>query len=403
MKKATFIGITVWRGTFPFRLTFSHNLATRTEAETLLVRIGTGQNGAGQNETGQSEAGRREAGQGASGYGQALPRSYLTGESMDGAEQSIHNRWWPAFRERGIPTGTAPLSLNDIIDHYTDIHAAAGAARENAAFAAIDIAATAAVVNSQSVIMPEWPGPKPLVGVITAGGARKAYWLARVLYLLGYRWFKIKVGRDENADRTRLEAVKKAVGTGCRLFADANASWDLPTAERRLAELARYGIGVVEEPLTAGAAAGADWRGLERATGVQLMADESLVTIEDARRLVASPGGGPSYWNVRLAKNGGFTGVSAMARLARENGVRVYAGILVGESGALAAAGRLAAYLTGAECLEYGFSRIFLRNDPFRGSPAGYRGTVAPPGRDGGVALRMNEQALLKNFRPSEA
>ncbi len=392
MKKATFTGITVWRGTFPFRLTFSHNLATRTEAETLLVRVGTGQHGVGQGQDGQ----------GPSGYGQALPRSYLTGENMDSAERAIHDRWWPAFRERGIPTGTAPLSLADVIDYYADIHAAADAARENAAYAAVDIAATAAVVNSHSVVVPEWPGPKPLVGVITAGGARKAYWLARILYFLGYRWFKIKVGQDENADRTRLEAVKKAIGTGCRLFADANASWDLPTAERRLAELARYGIDVVEEPLTAEAAAGADWRGLERCTGVKLMADESLVTMADARRLVASPGGGPSWWNVRLAKNGGFAGVSALAGLARENGVRVYAGILVGESGALAAAGRLAAYLTGAECLEYGFSRIFLRNDPFRGSPSGYQGSMAPPGRDGGVALRMNEKMLKRNFRPSE-
>ncbi|MCC8166213.1 MAG: hypothetical protein LIQ31_08700, partial [Planctomycetes bacterium] len=300
MKKTTFTGITVWRGRFPFRLTFSHHLATRSEAETLLVRI---------NDDG-----------GAAGYGQALPRSYLTGETMDGAEQAILQHWWPAFRDCGSPTGNGTLSLADVVGHYAGIHTAADAARENAAYAAVDIAATAAVVTSRPVVMPDWRDAKPLVGVITGGGARKAYWLAHVLYRLGYRWFKIKVGRDEHADHQRIDAVKKAVGTGCRLYADANASWDLPTAERRLAELARQGIAVVEEPLTAEAAAGADWQGLERSAGVKLMADESLVTMADARRLVAS--GGPSCWNVRLAKNGGFAGVAAMASLARENGIR---------------------------------------------------------------------------------
>ncbi|MCD7895959.1 MAG: hypothetical protein LUG50_04705, partial [Planctomycetaceae bacterium] len=281
MKNATFTGITVWRGRFPFRLTFSHHLATRTEAETLLVRVA--------------------AGEGSPGYGQALPRTYLTGESMDDAEKSIRDRWWPAFRERGLPDAAAPPpSLADIVARHADLHAAADAVRENASYAAVDIAATAAVLRSRSVTVPEWSGRKPLVGVITGGGARKAYWLARALYWLGYRWFKVKVGRDEDADRRRLRAVKKAVGNGCRLFADANASWDVGTAERRLAELARFGSDVVEEPCAAGAAAAADWRRLERSTGVKLMADESLVTRADARRLAAA--GGPSYWNVRLAK-----------------------------------------------------------------------------------------------------
>ncbi|MDR1612665.1 MAG: hypothetical protein LBT97_07760, partial [Planctomycetota bacterium] len=62
----------------PFRMRVSHSLASRDSAETLLVSVAT-------------PGGER-------GYGQALPRSYLTGETVEEAEDSIRNQWWPAIR-----------------------------------------------------------------------------------------------------------------------------------------------------------------------------------------------------------------------------------------------------------------------------------------------------------------
>ncbi len=55
--------LTVWRARIPFRFAFSHNLASRTGADTLLIEA-------------TDSAGR-------TGFGQVLTRDYLTGEARE--------------------------------------------------------------------------------------------------------------------------------------------------------------------------------------------------------------------------------------------------------------------------------------------------------------------------------
>lgn len=337
----------VWKAAFPFRMTFSHNLASRREAETLLVLL--------------------EDSRGLSGYGQVLPRAYLTGESLDGAAGAIRERWWPALHPLTLPEGA---DWEGVLALLAPLFREADSLRLSASYAGVDAAVFALAARAGR--FPRAAGPFPLVGVVPASSPGKAAWLVRMLRLLGYRRFKVKVGRDAAADRARLDAVCRAAGKGCWLAADANAAWQWDEAIERMRELARFGVAVVEEPLRREDAAEADFRRLEERAGVQAMADESLCTLSDAKRLLEQ--GSPSWWNLRVAKNGGVSGAAAIAALAREAGVRLYGGILVGETGALAAAGRFVLPLVGAECGEYGFSRVFLRGDPFRGTPAGYRG-----------------------------
>ncbi len=354
--------INVWRVTFPFRFTFSHHLASRDAAETLIVEIKTGGGGVG--------------------YGQALPRAYLTGETLDSAAEDIQNRWWPAFAAMR-PGRKMPVT--DLLEMFADPFLQADASRRNASYAAVDMAALAAWANEGGVVFPSWERCLPLVGVISAMGPRKAYWLAKMLYWCGYRIFKVKVDNDPATNRERLRAVRRAVG-GSRIILDANAAWRLDDIEKRLAELAEFRIYLLEEPLRAEDAGTADYPYLEKVGQTPIMADESLCTLADARRLLDRTG--PSWWNVRLAKNGGFAGSAALGKLAA-NGIKAYGGILVGETGALAAAGRAGMYLNGVEMGEYGFSRIFLKSDPFRGSPAGYRGYFMPPNVHGSMRVSL--------------
>lgn len=351
----TFTRITVWRSYFSFRLPFSHNLASRSGAETLLLRLTTAD--------------------GRVGYGQVLPRDYLSGETLDSALADIRDRWWPRLRE--LDFGESPAS-NILLPLFCE----ADRERRNAAFAGIDVAVRSALgyFSPESGFANRLGKDKRvgLVGVIPAMDAEKAGILARILKFLGYRRFKVKVGSDADADARRLEAVRRIIGQNNWLAVDANAAWEWEEATRRMRDLkARYNVDVVEEPLVGMGAPFPDCRILEKLTGVHVMADESLVTTADADQLIEH--GTPSWWNIRLAKNGGFMGVNALAGMARKVGVTLYGGILVGETGALAAASRMAFFETGVACGEYGFSRIFLKGDPFRGSPAGYSGYFTPP------------------------
>lgn len=374
MPTVRFTGITVWKAIFPLRVTFAHNLATRDQAETLLVRVTTEQ--------------------GAVGFGQALPRAYLTGETMESAAEDIRRLWWPRVRGLELPV---KQGVAGALAALAQVFAGADAARRNASYAALDVAAIDAFGNAAGVpvVLHDAGGVSslPLVGVVPAASPRKAYILARLLRWLGYRHFKVKVGKDAARDAVRIDVVRRAVGNACRIDADANAAWEWDEAVERMRELRGRGIAVVEEPLLAKAAETADFQALEAATGVEIMADESLCTLADAESLLER--GSPSWWNVRLAKNGGFAGVSALGELAEKRALKVYGGILVGETGVLAAAGRAALFGIGAKCGEYGFSRFFLRGDPFRGSPAGYRGILrAPDSGTRGLGIRLRDSGL---------
>jgi L-alanine-DL-glutamate epimerase and related enzymes of enolase superfamily len=355
--------ITCLQTEFSLRLAFTHNLAERTTVSTILVRV--------------ADEGKN------AGWGQALPRNYLTGETIDSCLQDLTTHWpqvveivvFPRLSDKKGES-TAHVFLDSLLPLYEQ----ADNSRKNASYSAFEIALVdhlCRVNNIEGGSM--WgspPGTVPLVGVIPAMGARKSYWLARLLKFLGYNRFKVKVGKDEAADAMRLEAVRKAVGSSAWLAVDANAAWDAEEACRRIAGLRKYSVALAEEPLAPAAKDILTLGELEKKTGMAIMADESICTLADAECLLTE--GSPSWWNLRIGKNGGFSGLRALSRKAAEANVKLYGGVLVGELSCLAAAGRAAMGLVGYECMEYGFPRVFVKGDPFRGGPGGYRGTATP-------------------------
>ncbi|MDR1535328.1 MAG: hypothetical protein LBU64_09565 [Planctomycetota bacterium] len=373
-----FTGIRAWRASFRLRLPFSHHLATRDRVATLILELKTSGGGVG--------------------YGQALPRSYLTGEDLESVLGSIREAYWPALKKTAFPKNAG---WEDCLSLLAPLYREAAAGKRTAAYAAVDLAALAALASEQGKPLspPALAGGAgerlPLVAVLPAIGPGKISWLVRIMLRLGYRRFKIKVGRDEKADNERLAAFRRAAGPGVRLSVDANGAWTREGALRRREAFLRHGVGLVEEPLGREEAAGADFARLERELGLPIMADESLCSRPDAERLLAR--GSPSWWNLRFAKIGGFSGWSELSRLAGENGIKIYGGILVGETSLLAAAARAIWPGSGAVCGEYGFPRIFLAGDPFRGGPGGFRGSWGrAPGRKPGLGVSVNPDRLAR-------
>jgi O-succinylbenzoate synthase len=100
--------------------------------------------------------------------------------------------------------------------------------------------------------------------------------------LAGYPAVKVKVGRPDQRDDVELvAAVRDAVGPTVALRVDANGAWDLDTAAAAIARLARYELELVEQPV----ATIDELSRLRRRVGVPLAADESVRSVDDARRL----------------------------------------------------------------------------------------------------------------------
>lgn len=226
-------------------------------------------------------------------------------------------------------------------------------------------------------------------GVISADSPADAAALAKRMATLGIRQIKIKLGTAQDA--ARLQAVQKAVGDKIELRADANGAWNADDAIDRLRRLAVFKLRAIEQPVRAD-----DLVGMKRVrdeTGIAVMADESLVTAQQARSLIEL--GACDLFNIRISKCGGISGSLAIAKLAQQAGIKVQVGAQVGETGILSAAGRtLAAYLPDITFAEGSFGTWLLSEDITVENVAFGYGGRAPLLKTRGLSVTVKEEAL---------
>lgn len=210
------------------------------------------------------------------------------------------------------------------------------------------------------------PAPGPLVTAFTLSLAEPEAMRAEAARNAHRPLLKIKLGAE--GDMPRLEAVR-AGAPRARLIVDANEGWSPETYADLAPHLARLGVDLVEQPLPAGR----DEALSEMARPVPVCADESC----HDRASLPPLKGRYDFVNIKLDKAGGLTEALALRDAAREAGLRVMVGCMVGSSLAMAPAVLLA---QGAEVVDLD-GPLLLREDrahPLRYDEAG----VHPPERE---------------------
>jgi muconate cycloisomerase len=195
--------------------------------------------------------------------------------------------------------------------------------------------------------------------VIPFSSPRKLVALALVIRALGITQVKIKVGDDLDRDLHSLELLRKVLGRDVDLRVDANCAWTPAEAVEAIERMGVHGIAAVEQPV-----AGDDLDGLRHvsdAVTVPVIADESLRTVDEARRLAETNACGA--FNIRVSKCGGLLDSMRIAKIAAEAGIFCVVGAQVGESGILSAAGRHAAAAIAPRYLEGSGGSLLLKRD----------------------------------------
>ncbi len=338
----------VWTYRIPMRVRFEHAAAGRDTNEGILVRL--------------------ELADGTVGWGEGIPRDYVTGETLASAVGIIRTVY--ADRVARGAVWTEPPIVEDSVVH-------------NAAWCAVELAYLDAVGRSRRSRVADMLAsrlrlkPRRLLrrvsGVLSAGPVEKVRRDLRVMRLLAFRDYKLKVGSDLDRDEANLAECHRQLGRGLArrrgptrrtLRVDANGAWNLEEAVRRSVSLHRWGVLAVEQPLAKGnEEALAE---LRRRSRVPIMLDESLLTVERARNLVR--GGQVDLFNIRISKNGGLVQSLALADLAERSGLDFQLGCMVGETGILTAAGRIFLELMGRRVrfAEGSYGRFLLRSDVTR-------------------------------------
>jgi o-succinylbenzoate synthase len=202
----------------------------------------------------------------------------------------------------------------------------------------------------------------------------------------GFACMKVKVGLPDDVER--VAAVREAIGPWPALRVDANGAWQAGEAVKRIGELERFDLQLVEQPCPT----------LEEMVVVRseveapVAADESVRTADDVRR--AAELGACDAVNVKVAPAGGFLPARDALRAARDSGLQAWLSSTLDGPWGIAAALRLAAsegvsLACGLATLELFDARIA------RALPAPRLGLMSVP-QGPGLGVEVSDAALAE-------
>lgn len=367
--------LTVTSFPMPFRIVFRHTTAAREATENVIVAL-------------------RDA-DGTVGYGEGCPRSYVTGETFDGATRFL-NEHGPSF----VADVSDVNRLRGWIDGHRELIDANPAAFCALELAAIDLFARRERCSVEALLgLPPLTGPFAYSAVLGDSGPL-TYGAQLVRYRLGgLRHFKLKLSGDPDRDRTKFRWFRGRLGrfVAQSVRVDANNLWrDPSTASDYLRALDHPLLGI-EEPLAADDVEG--FAAIAEAVGSPIILDESLLRPEQ----LATLPGRPEHWilNCRISKSGGLIRSLDLIAAATERGLKVIVGAHVGETSLLTRAALAAASSAGDHLVaqEGAFGTHLLRsdlcNDPIMFGRSGLLGSeeLASIGPYG-LGVMVDEQRL---------
>ena len=223
-------------------------------------------------------------------------------------------------------------------------------------------------------------------GAVMAEGDRAERLSALKMRLYGFAQCKVKVGVAGADDARRVRRIRRWIGRRMDIRLDANEAWHAPEAAGKIEPLLEYGITSLEQPLPHEELEAMPQ--LRRLVPVPMMLDESLTGMADAEAAIRL--GACDLFNIRLSKCGGFLASLRLAAYAHSAGLGYQLGCHPGESGILSAAGRhWACSVRGIRYLEGSYDRHILRELLTREDVTfGYGGRAAAlPGPGLGVTI----------------
>lgn len=332
--------------------------------------------------------------EGLCGLGEATLAARWSGETSPGCVAVLRGLVEPVL------LGEDPRDLNRLrlkIDSVIRHNPFTRAAVEMALW---DLAGKAAGVSVCRLLGGPVRSEVPMKMVIGGFPVEKAVSLARRFLAAGIRCLKVKVGIDEEQDFARFQAVREVAGPEIPIGIDANCGWDPATARRMLRRLEPLGVLFAEQPIPVGDPEA--MAALRQHTGIPLMADESIFTLNDAWQL--SIDRAADVLAVYPGKHGGIAATAEIVAVARAGGMRCSIGSNLELGVGTAAMLQVAAALPGidseafpADLLGPLYHESDLLTEPLALGPA----AATLPERPG-LGVELDDEQLERYRDPSD-
>ncbi len=333
MKKLKSIDIIDLR--IPFKTEFRHHTASRKSTQTVIVKVTDGE---------------------LTGYGEACPREYVTGESVQ-SSISFFNENRQAILSQVIDIDTMKMFWTD---HVISI------AQNPSAWCAIELALLDlfAKQNKCSVEklleVTELKGEFRYSAVIGDDSYEDFKRNADDYFKLGCTDLKIKVNGDARRDRERLDYLR-TLNSDCTIRMDANNLWEMPGDVVEYVQALPCALTGLEEPLKSKSIK--ELSELALKLDCPIILDETCCNIESLAQVLKSR---VMYIvNIRVSKMGGLINALQIAETCKERGLGVIIGAQVGETSILTRAGlSVANFLNGYQtAMEGAFGTMLLEKD----------------------------------------
>ena len=242
---------------------------------------------------------------GAEGWGEAAPLMYITTET--GLEMAATLRE-AAPRIQGKEAEELLAALDEVADFK-----GMGAARTALEIAALDLAAKTNETPFSQVFGGHKRASVTLDAPIGLLPPDEAVRKAEPLVAQGVTTLKVKSGVEVEADAERIERLRERFGPGIKLRADANGGFTPEEALRFTDRMIEIDLEHFEQPVLPAEENCIDVFREIRARGMQVALDESLFSVEDARRLVDEDA--VDIGLIKIAKFGGPRNAWEVARV----------------------------------------------------------------------------------------
>ncbi|MCP4132070.1 MAG: hypothetical protein GY754_13935 [bacterium] len=315
--------IAVWHMDIPLKISFKHTLAERNTSSSILVKV-TLDNGV-------------------SGFGEALPRDYVTGETVGSSITAITSLVMPRLMGKDFS------DFHSLEKEILSLLNSKETASHLTAICAVELALLNALSESCDMNVYQFLGAAPKVRgvrysmILSAGSEKKIKKHTRLSKLLRIKDLKLKVS-DSSEENKKMIKLIRSIYPGANLRVDANCAWDMDSAQRNLEMMDRYNISSCEQPLEKNNIDGLS-RLVSNFPGILICVDESLCSFEDAKKIIKKKAA--TSFNIRISKNGGIINSSRIYNLAQKNGIRCQLGAQVGETAVISSFGRVFAAITG--------------------------------------------------------
>lgn len=277
------------------------------------------------------------------GFGEVKPSKRLLGEDFSDTAKLL--------KTAEEVVGDDPFQIEDILNELKEIHPNAPAS-----LAGIDIALHDLVCKMLKVPLYKYFGlnkNKAPITSYTIAIDSIPVMVKKLKEASSYPIIKVKLGTNE--DMEIMKALRD--NTGAVIRVDANTGWEVDEAIKKINELEKFRVELVEQPIKHG-----NYEGLKKIkdnVNIPIMADEDAINSADIYKLA----GCVDSINIKLMKCGGIREAVRMIHSAKTFGLKVMLGCMIETSVANSAAAHISPLADYADL----DTHLLITNDPFEG------------------------------------